>query len=317
MTRLGAVLRRGGLVALPTETVYGLAANALDARACRKIFRAKGRPAGDPLIVHVRGLRDARRVAVFNPVARRLAARFWPGPLTLVLPKKPVVPAVVTAGLDSVAVRAPSHHLFRRMLRLAGVPLAAPSANPFGGVSPTSAAHVHEGLGGRIDHILDGGPCPVGVESTIVDVRDPSRPRLLRPGVISAAALSRVAGVRVRAAPRRSAHARVQLAPGMRWRHYSPQAELRLVRRIGRSTSGQTAPATALLHWRKPAAGADRPDVFWLSASGSAREAARRLYAVLRGIDARGFRHIVAERLPAGLPAAEAVNDRLSRAAHA
>jgi L-threonylcarbamoyladenylate synthase len=184
---LARVLREGGLVAIPTETVYGLAAHALDARACRAIFRAKGRPANDPLIVHVLDLAHAEQLAEFNDAARRLTRAFWPGPLTLVLPKRACVPAIVTSGGATVALRAPSHPLARRLLKLAGVPLAAPSANPFSYISPTTAAHVRDGLGARIPHILDGGECDVGVESTVVDLTQPSRPRILRPGAISAA----------------------------------------------------------------------------------------------------------------------------------
>ncbi|HLP26860.1 MAG TPA: L-threonylcarbamoyladenylate synthase [Acidobacteriota bacterium] len=201
------------MVAIPTETVYGLAANALDARACRRIFTAKRRPANDPLIVHVVDLRAAEHLAKFNATARALAGAFWPGPLTLVLPKRACVPAIVTSGQSTVAVRAPAHPLARRVLALARVPLAAPSANPFGYVSPTTAAHVLAGLSGRILHVLDGGACEVGVESTIVDVSDPTRLIVLRPGVISAGQL-RVAlnnaGLKVRVGrrePRMSARA--------------------------------------------------------------------------------------------------------------
>lgn len=191
LRRLAAALQRGELVAIPTETVYGLAGHALDAAACRAIFRAKGRPANDPLIVHVLDLAHAEPLAVFNDTARRVARKFWPGPLTLVLPKQPVVPGIVTSGGDTVALRAPAHPLARQLLRLARVPLAAPSANPFSYISPTSAAHVREGLGQRIKHILDGGECAIGVESTVLDLTNPRRPVILRPGAIDAAALSR------------------------------------------------------------------------------------------------------------------------------
>ncbi|MFM8618546.1 MAG: L-threonylcarbamoyladenylate synthase [Opitutaceae bacterium] len=160
---------------MPTETVYGLAADALDAAACTGIYQAMGRPPTDPLIVHVLSVRDAEKIAPLNPAARRLADAFWPGPLTLVLEKRAAVPDIVTAGLGSVAIRVPAHALFRRLLRATGRPLAAPSANPFGYVSPTTAEHVRAGLGERIGLILDGGPCAVGLESTIVDVRDPAR----------------------------------------------------------------------------------------------------------------------------------------------
>lgn len=319
--RLGAVLRRGGLVAVPTETVYGLAANALDADACEGIFRAKGRPSTDPLIVHVPGLAEAEELAVFNDAARRLAAAFWPGPLTLVLPKTAVVPAIVTAGLGSVAVRAPSHPVFRRLLRAAGRPLAAPSANPFGYISPTTAGHVRDSLGERIAHILDGGACPIGVESTIVDVRDPRRVRVLRPGWIAAAALAQALGDRVTRVRRRRADRReedgAQLAPGSLERHYSPRTPLTLVRRAGARRILASEPGTAFLLFARPAEARVRalaPRVAWLSEGGDPAEAARALFARLRELDRGGYRRIVAERAPPS-PAAPALNDRLGRAA--
>jgi L-threonylcarbamoyladenylate synthase len=317
LRRLAAALRRGDLVALPTETVYGLAANALDARACRRIFRAKGRPAGDPLIVHVRDLAQAAEVAEINGAARKLAAAFWPGPLTMVLPKKAAVPDVVTSGLSSVAVRAPAHRLFQKMLRLAGVPLAAPSANPFGYISPTRAEHVQESLGGRIRHILDGGPCRFGVESTIVDLRRPEHPRLLRLGVLSASQLAAVLGVRV-TSPRVGAPPQGPVvAPGLMKRHYSPKAELRLVRRIPAPVAGSANRTAASLYFCKPtAAQARKGAVFWLSTDGSVVSAARRLYGVLRKIDRLGFSRVVAETAPADAgPLGEVINDRLRRAA--
>jgi L-threonylcarbamoyladenylate synthase len=187
-------LREGGLVAVPTETVYGLAGDGTSRAACLRIFKAKGRPSEDPLILHVASIADLDRIAVSNSAARRLARAFWPGPLTIVLPKTGVVPDEATAGLTSVAVRMPSHPLFRRLIRLSRVPLAAPSANPFGYVSPTTAEHVRKSLGRRIRHILDGGPAAIGLESTIVDLRNPLRPALLRPGAISRAQLARVLG---------------------------------------------------------------------------------------------------------------------------
>lgn len=184
-----AVVSRGGLVAFPTETVYGLGADALDAGAVARVFAAKGRPAHDPVIVHVLDAAGAARVAAaLPPAALRLAAAFWPGPLTLVVPRGPAVPAIVAAGLDSVAIRAPAHPVARALIAAAGVPIAAPSANPFGRASPTTAAHVVADLGDRVDLVLDGGPCPIGVESTVVDcLQDP--PVVLRPGGVPIEAL--------------------------------------------------------------------------------------------------------------------------------
>lgn len=310
LRRLAAALRRGELVAIPTETVYGLAAHALDARACQEIFKAKRRPANDPLIVHVSDLAAAEALAHFNPAARRLARRFWPGPLTLVLPKKPHVPGIVTSGGPTVAVRAPAHPLARRLLRLARVPLAAPSANLFGYISPTTAAHVLDGLGRRIPHILDGGTCTVGVESTVLDMTDPAKPRVLRPGAITAAQLEKFLKVKVHHAKSRGPRAR-QLAPGMLERHYSPRTPL-VVGRL----RGTPPDDTAVVLLRRPPREKAGKNVYWLSRRGALTEIARDLYSVLRRADAGRHRRIVVEPLPAdagGLAAA--INDRLKRAA--
>lgn len=313
---LAAALRRGELVAIPTETVYGLAANALDARACRRIFTAKRRPADDPLIVHVTDRRAAEELAVFNDAARALARQFWPGPLTLVLPKQPLVPGIVTSGQDTVALRSPAHPLARRLLRLAGIPLAAPSANPFGYISPTTAEHVHAGLGRRIKHILDGGACPVGVESTIVDVSDPRRLRVLRPGAISARQLGdalRAAGWR--ATVGQSRRKPPVLAPGLLEQHYSPHTPLTLCARINRALREEADPRTALIFWRRPA-GSVRKNWHWLSRHGLAGQAAQNLYALLRRADRGNHERILVERAPASAGAlGMAINDRLMRAA--
>jgi L-threonylcarbamoyladenylate synthase len=309
LRRLAAALRRGELVAIPTETVYGLAAHALDARACRAIFRAKRRPANDPLIVHVPGLAEAEQLAEFNDTARRLARRFWPGPLTLVLPKKACVPGIVTSGGPTVAIRAPAHPLARRLLKLAGIPLAAPSANLFGYISPTTAAHVSEGLGARIPHILDGGASAVGVESTVLDITNPARPRILRPGAVTAAQLESFLGTKVAGARARGGRA-VQPAPGMLERHYSPRTPLVLRRPTDRLPAGVAA---IWLRRPKSPVGAG---VFWLSQRGALTEVARNLYDVLRRADAGRYRQIWLEPLPVeagGLAAA--INDRLKRAA--
>ena len=315
LARLAQALRRGELVAVPTETVYGLAANALDARACRAIFRAKGRPQSDPLIVHIHDRAQLAALAVPNAAAERLAAAFWPGPLTLVLPKRTAVPAIVSAGLPSVAIRMPAHRLFRRLLALADRPLAAPSANPFGYVSPTSAEHVRASLGRRIRHILDGGECRIGLESTIVDVRDPRAPRLLRPGAITRAELERVLGTRVRAgaAKKRSASAAAQIAPGLLKRHYSPRTPAVLHDRIQADAPGRAPADEAWLFLARPTGRPGR-NVFWLDARGALAPAARRLFATLRRIDAGGFRRIHLERAH-GDGLADAINDRLARAA--
>lgn len=309
LRRLAAALQRGELVAIPTETVYGLAAHALDEPACRAIFRAKQRPANDPLIVHVLDLAHAEELAEFNPAARRLARRFWPGPLTLVLPKKACVPGIVTSGGPTVAIRAPAHPLARRLLRLAKIPLAAPSANLFGYISPTTAAHVSDGLGRRIPHILDGGASEVGVESTVLDLTHPAKPRILRPGAVTAAQLEKFLGVKVHGAKAKGTRAR-QLAPGMLERHYSPRTPLAI------GVPAKVAPAgTAVILLRRPPGQAGR-NVFWLSREGSLVEIARNLYGVLRQADAGRFRRILVEPLPADATGlAAAINDRLKRAA--
>jgi L-threonylcarbamoyladenylate synthase len=304
-------LRAGELVAVPTETVYGLAANALDAKACRRIFVAKRRPATDPLIVHLQSASLLPQVCQPNEAAQKLADRFWPGPLTLILPKTSAIPAVVTAGRESVAVRVPAHPLFRRLLKLAGVPLAAPSANPFGYVSPTSAEHVRQGLGNRIQHILDGGQTQIGLESTIVDIRDERRPRLLRPGAITQSDLERTLGCRVTIVKRSATPkiSKAQEAPGMLARHYSPRTPLTLHRRIVKSASKNDA----WVYFQRPINNAGR-NVFWLDPSGNLHGAARRLFSTLRKLDAAGFRRIHIELAP-GHGLADAINDRLRRAA--
>ncbi|MBL9185985.1 MAG: threonylcarbamoyl-AMP synthase [Opitutaceae bacterium] len=314
LAHLAARLRAGELVAVPTETVYGLAAHALDARACARIFRAKGRPSSDPLIVHLHSVRQLGLVCRPNAAALRLARAFWPGPLTLVLPKTAAVPAIVTAGRESVAVRVPRHPLFRRLLRLAGVPLAAPSANPFGYVSPTTAEHVRQGLGKKIPHILDGGPATIGLESTIVDLRDPSRPAVLRPGAITAEQIARVLGRRVTAPRRKTSAQGAQVAPGLLARHYSPRTPLQLHDKITAARRDRAPANEAFLLQRRPRGAKGQAHVFWLDATGALPGVARRLFAMLRRLDAEGFARIHAELAPnRGL--GRAINDRLRRAA--
>ena len=314
LARLARLLREGELVAVPTETVYGLAADAFNARACRRIFAAKHRPANDPLIVHIGSRRDLALVAEPNAAALLLAEKFWPGPLTLVLAKKASVPAVVSAGRPSVAVRMPAHPLFRRLLRLAGRPLAAPSANPFGYVSPTTAEHVRRGLGHEIGSILDGGPSRIGLESTIVDIRNPDRPRLLRPGAVTRLQLERALKVPVGRPPGRAAPQGVaQLAPGLLARHYSPRTPVILHPRISERAATQGAATEAWLFLARPKNLRGR-NAFWLDRRGDIRGAARRLFAILRRIDEMGFKKINVE-LARGGGLAEAVNDRLRRAA--
>lgn len=324
IARAGTLLRAGELVAIPTETVYGLAANALREDSVRRIFSAKGRPFIDPLIVHAHSLEQAGTFAdISHPFVEKLAAAFMPGPLTLVLPKKESVPAIVTAGEPTVAVRLPSHPVTRKILLAAGVPLAAPSANPFGYVSPTTAWHVQDSLGGRIGWILDGGACACGVESTIVFVAD--APRLLRPGVITREQLEAALGVPV--APAKGhlerladadSGASAQLAPGMLKKHYSPRVPVALFEN-GAFPRAAISAGTAVVFQARPSAGtlAALPagaSVFWLSENGDQADVAREVFALLRRLDGGNFSEILIEKSPdSGIGVA--VNDRLSRAA--
>jgi L-threonylcarbamoyladenylate synthase len=321
-----AVLRGGGLVAFPTETVYGLGANALDAAAVARIFVAKGRPAEDPLIVHVLDLAGAAEVAAdVPPLARHLAEHFWPGPLTLVLPRSAALPPAVSAGLDSVAVRSPAHPVARALLAAAGVPVAAPSANRFGQVSPTTARHVLDDLGDRVDVVVDGGPATVGVESTVVDVRG-TVPVVLRPGGITLEQLAAVApGSRLAGAHDRPAGP--QSSPGLLSRHYAPRALLVLVQGPPVAVSQAMVDVAARLVGRGRHVGAliaveDRaafesgPQVeqACLGSLDDPAGAARHLYAALHDLDAAGVEWIVARDWgAAGLGLA--LRDRLTRAA--
>lgn len=315
VAQLAGVLRRGGLVAVPTETVYGLAANALDAAACRRIFRAKGRPGDDPLIVHIHDWAQLEMIAEPNDAAAALAKEFWPGPLTLVLPKRAVVPEVVSSGLPTVAVRMPRHPLFRQLLERTALPLAAPSANPFGYISPTTAAHVAAGLGERIGHILDGGPCAIGLESTIVDLRDPRHPRVLRPGAITREQLAQVLGRPVAVAHGTATQRQAQVAPGRLARHYSPRTPSVLHDALSARDVQRGGADEAWLFIAKPATAAGAGgNVHWLDARGDLRGAARRLFDVLRRLDRAGYAQLHFERAKGG-GLADAINDRLARAA--
>ena len=314
--QLAHILADGGLVAVPTETVYGLAADALQPQACRAIFRAKQRPLTDPLIVHVPSVAAASRLAYINTAARRLMKAFWPGPLTIVLRKRPVVPDIATAGGPTVALRCPAHPVMRRLLRISQLPIAAPSANPFGFISPTTAAHVEAGLGKRIGHILDGGACTVGVESTIVDLSTPSTPLVLRVGGITADQLGTVLGQPVPVRNQAVVAAGPLRAPGMLTKHYSPRTPLRLHTHITRRMLRHATADEGFILFARPAGGLPRTAarVVVLSARGRPKEAARNLFAMLHELDQSGLAQLHAELAPerdTGI----AVNDRLRRAA--
>jgi L-threonylcarbamoyladenylate synthase len=306
--RAAALLRAGALVAFPTETVYGLGADARNARAVAAVFAAKGRPSFNPLISHFCDAEAAFAEVAADERARHLAGRFWPGPLTLVLPRRPDsrIDALTGAGLPTLAVRVPAHSLARALLREAGVPVAAPSANRSGQVSPTAAAHVLAGLEGRVAAVLDGGPCAVGVESTVLDLSGPVA-TLLRPGGLSREVLEAAIGPLAVAGATGGEAARP--SPGMLLSHYAPGLPVRL-------DAAEVAADEALMAFGPalPGAGA----VWQLSESGDVVEAAARLFAGLRWLDAEGarlgLRGIAAMPVPeAGLGAA--INDRLRRAA--
>ncbi|NLL62933.1 MAG: threonylcarbamoyl-AMP synthase [Ruminococcaceae bacterium] len=228
----GRILRNGGLVGIPTETVYGLAANALSSEAVLKIFEAKGRPDDNPLIVHIANLDEIDDlVAYVPPVVYDLAKAFWPGPLTIVLEKSDIIPNEVTAGLDTVAIRMPNHKVAQEIIREAGVPLAAPSANTSGRPSPTTAQHVMEDMDGRIDAVIDGGPCSVGVESTVITLCT-RKPKLLRPGKITPEEISKVLGTEIEiddAVFGEILDGEIPTSPGMKYKHYSPKANVIIV----------------------------------------------------------------------------------------
>ncbi len=284
IARAAALLREGRLVAIPTETVYGLAANALDETAVNRIFEAKGRPHSSPLIVHVADIASARELTLaWPPGAEDLATAFWPGPLTVILPKHTIVPDITTAGLPSVAIRIPAHPVALDLLREAQIPLAAPSANRFTELSPTTAQHVRDGLGDAVDFILDGGPCTVGIESTVVSFAD-GAPRILRPGMVSQTQIEGLIGpVSTGAGPE---------SPGQHPKHYSPRARVVLGEPPpeGRGVRLSSLP--------------NEPGAF-----------AEKLYALLHDLDAQGYEWIALE-LPPDKPEWAGIRDRLIRAAH-
>lgn len=305
LNRAAVHLRGGGLVAVPTETVYGLAADATNGKAVAAIYETKGRPSFNPLIVHVSGFGMAKSIADFDPVSRKLAEAFWPGPLTLVLPMKPEagIASLVTAGLNTVGLRCPIGPA-QDLIRLLGAPLAAPSANSSGKVSPTTAQAVEADLGGKIPLILDGGASPVGVESTIVKVED-GIVRLLRPGGVAANDIEKVTGSPVARADQRAAIE----APGMLASHYAPNSPVRL-------DAVRVLPDEALLAFgpRRGCGAEQALKVLNLSPTGDLNEAAANLFSHLAELDRAGARMIAVEPIP-GYGLGEAIIDRLKRAA--
>jgi L-threonylcarbamoyladenylate synthase len=308
--RAAQLIRNGGLVAIPTETVYGLGADAFNPVAVARIFEVKRRPRFDPLIVHIAaGSRLKELAAHVPPPAQRLAARFWPGPLTLVLPKRDAVPDLVTAGLPTVAVRVPAHPVALELLQRAGCPIAAPSANPFGFVSPTLPQHVAEQLGEEVDYILDGGPCAVGIESTVIEFGS-GQPRILRHGGLPVEDIEAVIGRVEQSVPAGTTTGPVP-APGMLSRHCAPHTPL-IIGGLGERLPQPGAWGLLTLQASEDPSRFAAIEV--LSPRGDLREAAARFFAALRRLDALGLAGIVATPFPeTGL--GRALNDRLRRAA--
>lgn len=304
------LLRRDELVAVPTETVYGLAGNALSEAAVRKIFSVKGRPLIDPLITHFKNATEAFAMVLKNKQAELLAEAYWPGPLTLVLNKTAAIPDLVTAGLSSAAVRVPAQVSMRALLQDLEFPLAAPSANPFGYVSPTQAIHVANTLGSKIGAILDGGSCEHGIESTVIDLRSPNDIRILRPGPISAEQIGSVIGKKIPSG-RISSSGGAQSSPGQLSKHYSPATEIELFAH-GEIPRNPLTEAALVLN-RKPQK-YDSEHIYWLSEDGRLETIARNLFDLLQKLDQMGYGRLQIEALPEeGIGVA--VNDRLRRAA--
>jgi L-threonylcarbamoyladenylate synthase len=302
ISRAAELIRAGRLVGFPTETVYGLGTNALDAAAVERIFEVKGRPKSSPLIVHVASIEVARELSTeWSAKAQELARAFWPGPLTLVVRKRPDIPAIVTAGLDTVGLRMPAHPVAIALLREAGLPIAAPSANRFTELSPVTAAHVRASLGDSVDMILDGGTCNVGIESTVLSLAG-DRCVLLRPGIVSAADIEALVGPVQRAGnPQEGSHQ----SPGQHARHYRPRKSLYLVGPDDPMPAGQGA-----YLWRST----NRPAQIAVQMPATAVEYAARLYGTLHELDHTDGEWIAIERLPDD-SSWDAVADRLRRAA--
>ena len=326
IARAAALLRDGRLVAFPTETVYGLGAHALDVEAVRRIFVAKGRPAHDPLIVHVRDLSDVAPLTTgIPPAAHALAARFWPGPLTMVLRRSDIVPPEVTAHLDTVAVRVPAHPVARALIAAAAIPVAAPSANLFSRPSPTRAAHVLQDLDGRIDLLIDAGPTDVGVESTVVDLTE-EVPMILRPGAVTLEMLRSVVPESTMR-PERSDETGAVKSPGLLSKHYAPAAPLTLYEGAARATVSRISADAMAAVARGQRVGivvatgdhldvvSDGVRIAQLGNDGDARDIAANLYNALRELDAAGVDLILARSFQHDTGLGVAIHDRLRRAA--
>ena len=308
------LLQQGHLAALPSETVYGLAGHALNIDAVKQIFHVKGRPLIDPLIVHVFDLDQGETLAYFDERSRKLAKLFWPGPLTMILPRRPVVPDLITAGLPTVAMRIPAHPIFREILQRSKLPLAAPSANPFGYISPTRAEHVMQTLGERLLAIVDGGACEHGVESTIVDVTQ-TKLRILRPGPLSAQVIAQAMGEAV-SYFKKDPHAdesKAQMASGMLEKHYSPRKPAFLVDDFAKAQTGDAVVFCSRPPLEKLST-LSNVDVYWMSESGTLTEMMHQLYDLLHRLDSSSAEKLWLERPSRDIEGHEALLDRLTRA---
>jgi L-threonylcarbamoyladenylate synthase len=306
--RAAEIIKEGGVVAFPTETVYGLGANAFNPLAIARVFEVKARPSFDPLIIHVAHPQDVERlVKEIPPLAEKLMKRFWPGPLTVVLFKKEEIPDIVTAGLPSVAVRMPRHLMTLDLIDQAGCPIVGPSANVFGYLSPTTAEHVRSQLGDQIDFILDGGPCEVGVESTILSFLEEA-PRLLRPGGVPLEEVESIIG-KVDATP---VEQKKPLAPGMLPKHYAPRTPI-IIDAYDKTLSPYRDKKIGFLSFQNPTTSFPFHPIEVLSTKGDMKEAAANLFAAIRRLDALNLDMIIAEAIPeVGL--GRAIMDRLRRA---
>lgn len=310
---ISRALHNGELVAIPTETVYGLAANALDPIAVKKIFEIKGRPLIDPIIIHIYDLLQAETLAQTNEHFYKLAKRFWPGPLTIILPKKPIVPDIVSAGAPTVGLRMPNHPILRKILKEIHLPLAAPSANPFGYVSPTEAEHVRKTLGGRLKYIVDGGSCSIGIESTVLDLTNLNKPKILRPGPISAEDIADVIDIMPGTSFTRTHEKRALPSPGLLESHYSPHTPLHLIRENAEPSVDLNSKIAVIRLKRPSLASSKKYQEYWLSEDGDLAEVAKNLFRVLQLLDEKKLSSIYIEA-PANEGIGIAIYDRLLRA---
>ena len=307
LERIKEILKRGDLVALPTETVYGLAGDAFNSAALKKIFNVKSRPLIDPLIIHIHKTSQLYDLARTSLEALNLVNHFWPGALTIVLEKKTIVPDLATAGLPTVAIRMPSDLLMRQVLQYCNFPLAAPSANPFGYISPTEASHVKKTLGDKIPMIIDGGPCSIGIESTILDITNSKEPTILRLGPINKEAIEEVLGIPVNFVESSSNLDMAQSSPGLLKHHYSPKTPLFFLK--GEESNKELA----VIYMKRPKK-VGLSD-FWLSEDGDLKEVAKNLFSLMQKIDQKVFKAIYIEK-PASEGIGIAILDRLRRAVH-